>query len=100
MTRQSPFVIELSPEDRAVLEQRSRAYTGPYHVVTRAKIVLLAAAGWENTVIADRLDVPVQLVSKWRKRCYEESRVARSPAQRSLAGLSPGGRGGGQGVGV
>jgi Homeodomain-like domain len=47
-------------------------YTGLYHVVIRAKIVLLAAAGWENTVIADRLDVPVQLVSKWRKRCYEE----------------------------
>ena len=38
----------------------------------RAKIVLLAAAGWENTVIADRLDMPVQLVSQWRKRCYEE----------------------------
>ena len=72
MIRQSPFVIELSPEDRVVLEQRSRAYTGPYHVVIRAKIVLLAAAGWENTVIADRLDVPVLLVSQWRKRCYEE----------------------------
>src|SRR6478672_6002302 len=36
---------------------------GPYHVVIRAKIVLLAAAGWEKTVIADRLDVPVQLAS-------------------------------------
>jgi hypothetical protein len=38
-------VIELSLEDRAVLEQRSRAYTGPHHVVTRAKIVQLAARG-------------------------------------------------------
>jgi transposase-like protein len=41
-------------------------------VVTRAKIVLLAAAGWENTAIAGRLDVAVQLVSKWRKRFSEE----------------------------
>ena len=72
MTRRSPFVIELSDEDRAVLEQRARAYTAPHHVVLRAKIVLLAAEGWENTAIAERLDVPVQLVSKWRKRFCQE----------------------------
>jgi len=28
MTRRSPYVIALSAEDRAVLEQRARAYTG------------------------------------------------------------------------
>ena len=50
----------------------ARAYTAPHHQVMRAKIVLLAAAGVENTVIADRLDVGVQLVSKWRKRFFEE----------------------------
>jgi transposase len=65
-------VIELSAADRAALEQRARAYTAPYHQVMRAKIVLLAADGLENTVIADRLDVAVQLVSKWRKRFFEE----------------------------
>jgi transposase len=54
------------------LTQRARAYTAPYHEVMRAKIVLLAADGLENTVIADRLDVAVQLVSKWRKRFFEE----------------------------
>ena len=72
MTRRSPYVIELSAADRAVLEQRARAYTAPHHQVMRAKIVLLAADGLENTVIADRLDVGVQLVSKWRKRFFEE----------------------------
>ena len=72
MTRRSPYVIELSAVDRAALEQRARAYTAPYHQVMRAKIVLLAADGLENTVIADRLDVAVQLVSKWRKRFYAE----------------------------
>ena len=46
MTRRSPYVIALSAEDRAVLEQRARAYTGPHHQVVRAKIVLLAADGW------------------------------------------------------
>ena len=72
MTRRSPYVIELSAADRAALKQRARAYTAPHHQVMRAKIVLLAAAGVENTVIADRLDVGVQLVSKWRKRFFEE----------------------------
>jgi hypothetical protein len=67
VTRRSPFVIELAAEDRVVLEQRARAYTGPHHLVIRAKIVLLAADGGENTVIAERLDVPVQLVSKWAR---------------------------------
>jgi len=45
VTHRSPFVIELSVEDRVVLEQRARAYTAPHHQVVRAKIVLLAADG-------------------------------------------------------
>jgi len=36
------------------------------------KIVLLAAQGLENTVISDRLDLPRPVVSKWRKRFFEE----------------------------
>ena len=56
MTRRSPYVIELSAQDRAVLEQRARAYTAAHHEVVRAKIVLMAADGLENMVIAARLD--------------------------------------------
>lgn len=72
MTRRSPFVIELSAQDRAVLEQRARAYTAAHHEVVRAKIVLMAADGLENTVIAVRLDIRPQVVSLWRKRFHEE----------------------------
>src|SRR4051794_36972911 len=68
MSRRSPFVVELSEADRAVLEQRSRAYMAPFAEAVRAKIVLLAAAGEENTAIAERLDVHVSVVSRWRKR--------------------------------
>jgi transposase len=39
--------------------------------VIRAKIVLLAAQGLANDQIAARLDMPRQIVSKWRKRFYE-----------------------------
>src|SRR3954453_4595887 len=68
MSRRSPFVIELSEADRAVLEGGPRAYTAPYAEVVRAKIVLLAAAGQSNIAIAERPDVHVGVVSRARKR--------------------------------
>ncbi|MDP9458728.1 MAG: IS630 family transposase [Actinomycetota bacterium] len=71
MSRRSPFLIVLSEADRAVLKARSRAYTAPFAEVVRAKIVLLAAAGVPNTVIAERLDVHVGVVGRWRKRFAE-----------------------------
>lgn len=91
MTRRSPYVIELSTQDRAVLEQRARSYTAAYHEVMRSKIVLLAAEGLENTVIAARLDVRPQLVSLWRKRFFEGGtrRTEGLSADRSAAGLFP-----------
>lgn len=70
MPRHSPFIIELTDEDRDELETRARKYTSPYRDVIRAKIVLLAAQGLPNDVIAARLDTPRQIVSKWRKRFY------------------------------
>jgi transposase len=68
MSRCSPYVITLPDADRGVLEERARSYTAPYAEVVRAKIVLLAADGERNAVIARRLDVHVGVVSKWRKR--------------------------------
>jgi transposase len=40
--------------------------------VIRAKIVLLAAEGLGNDEIAARLDTRREVVSKWRKRFFEE----------------------------
>ena len=64
MSRSSPFVITLSDADRAELRRRARCYTLPHAEVVRAKIVLLAAEGLENTMIAGRLDVHVDVVSR------------------------------------
>jgi transposase-like protein len=86
--RRSPFVLELAPGERAALESTSRRYAAPYRDVVRARIVLLAAAGVENTEIARRLDTPVQIMSKWRKRFFEE-RLA-GLAERSRTGRRPG----------
>ena len=68
MPRKSPFSIVLSHEERTLLETQVRQYTSPYCDVIRAKIILLAAEGLSNDVIATRLDTPRQVVSKWRKR--------------------------------
>ena len=68
MPRESPYVVVLTPLERQALESKARKYTSPGRDVIRAKIVLLAAQGLANEVIASRLDTPRQIVSKWRKR--------------------------------
>jgi len=68
MPRKSPFDVNLSSEERLLLESMARRYTSPYCDVIRAKIVLLAEEGLSNDVLAARLDTPRQIVSKWRKR--------------------------------
>ena len=72
MPRKSPWLIELSTEERERLEAVARKYTSSYRDVIRAKIALYAAAGLGNDEIATRLDTPRQIVSKWRKRFFEE----------------------------
>jgi transposase len=50
----------------------ARKYTSPYFMVVRAKAILLAAQGLGNDQIADRISLPRQIISKWRKRFFEE----------------------------
>ena len=72
MPRQSPFVIKLTGTERRSLEAMARRYTSSYRDVIRAKIVLYAAQGLANNEIAKRLDTSRQIVSKWRKRFFEQ----------------------------
>lgn len=100
MPRTSPYRVQLTGAEREALAARARRYTSPYRDVIRAKIVLLAATGLANEVIASRLDTPRQIVSKWRKRfCTERlpgleeqprgGRPARFSPQRRRRGQSP-----------
>jgi hypothetical protein len=84
MPRHSPFCIELTRAEQRELEARVRRYTSPYRDVIRAKLVLLAAQGFANDIIAARLDTPRQIISKWRQRFFYER----------LAGLEEDPRGG------
>jgi len=72
MPRKSPYEIVLSTEEKRHLGAIVRKYTSPYFEVMRAKIVLLAAEGLENKEIGKRLDISRQIVSRWRKRFFDE----------------------------
>lgn len=72
MPRRSPNVVVLSREERRVLEAAARKYTLPYYRVTRAQMILLAAAGTANDEIARRLNTRREVVSKWRKRFVQQ----------------------------
>lgn len=94
MPRESPFTIDLTAEERSVLERRAAQYTAPYREVVRAKIVLMVAQGLPSTQIAAGLSLPVQIVSKWRKRFFEErlAGLEERPRQGRPAVFSPTGR--------
>lgn len=54
----SAVVIELSDEERAVLEGWTRRRTSAQALALRARIVLMASEGlWSNSEIAEALDV-------------------------------------------
>lgn len=95
MPRRSPFIIDLTPQERAELERRAARYTASYREVVRAKVVLMAAMGYENKFIAASLSLPVQIVSKWRKRFFEQrlEGLDERPRRGRPAAFSPHGRG-------
>jgi hypothetical protein len=102
MPRHSPYAVDITDDEERLLQEMARKYTSPYCDVVRAKIILLAAAGLENTQIAARLDLPRQIVSKWRKRfCQERLGGLESRPRRGRPNLFPpsGGRRG-QGPGL
>jgi len=72
MPRNSPYTLLLDYREKQLLEAITRKYTSPYRDVMRAKVVLLAAQGLSNKEIGQRLDLPRQIVSKWRKRFFDQ----------------------------
>jgi transposase len=69
--------IMLTDQDRATLNRWARGRRTPARLVLRAQIVLAAAEGKPNNVIAQQLETNRPLVGKWRTRF----------AQHGLAGI-------------
>ncbi len=72
ISRKSPYEIVLEPDEKKALKKMAQKYTSPYFEVLRAKVILLASEGFKNKEIATRVDMPRQIVSKWRKRFFEQ----------------------------
>jgi hypothetical protein len=72
MARPCRHRIELSEDERRVLERTARAEKLPFREVQRARIVLYAAEGLHDTEIAARLDTTPGLVGRWRRRFAEQ----------------------------
>jgi transposase len=64
-------VITLNDADRELLQRWSRGRSTPARLVLRAKIILRAADGARNDVIAAELGSGRLLVGKWRNRFAE-----------------------------
>ena len=102
MPRTSPHVIHLTDEQRRVLEALAREYTLPYRDVFRAQTILLAAQGLRNDEIAASLNTRREIVSKWRKRFFEEgvAGLDERPRRGRPPVFSPRRRRGDQGAGL
>ena len=82
MPRKSLYKVLLSADEKVRLQGIARKYTSQYRDVMRAKIVLLASEGLSNKEIGHRLDLPRQIVSKWRKRFFDQRMVGLQERQR------------------
>ena len=60
--------LVLSAEEHAQLSALAASRALPHALVARAKLVLWAAQGESNTVIAERLSWSLPTVGKWRGR--------------------------------
>jgi transposase len=67
--------VEITDQDRLILESWTRSSTVPVGHVERARIVLAVAAGGGTTAVAKRLGVSRPTVIKWRDR-FAESGIA------------------------
>jgi DNA-binding CsgD family transcriptional regulator len=67
------IVINLSDRQYKLLEQIARSRTNPYRLVQRTQLVLLAAAGMNNTEIGSQLQRSRKQVRQWRQRWSESA---------------------------
>src|SRR3954463_5482660 len=64
----TPASVTLTPGQREVLQHLARRPSAPYQLVCRARLILLAADGWNTPQIAARLGLARARVRLWRRR--------------------------------
>jgi transposase len=63
-----PPSIELADTERQALDELVRRHRTAQQIAWRARIVLLAAAGYNNAQIARQLSISLDMVRLWRER--------------------------------
>jgi hypothetical protein len=66
--RNSPLVIELSPDERQTLQRWQRSTTMPAGPVRRGRIILLLADRYSQSQVAQVVSVQRAVVRKWARR--------------------------------
>jgi tetratricopeptide (TPR) repeat protein len=96
---QAQTVGGLTAEERRLLEARVRRPKAEQREVLRARIVLAAAQGEENRLIAERLGIAPNTASKRRKRFFQEGLAGLADRDRPgrPRAVPPGGHRRGQG---
>lgn len=81
MARKAPE-IRLTKDERKVLEDIVRKDTSEQRMVLRAQIILLAAKGYRNDQIMNKLGISKPVVVKWRSRFAQQRLVGLKDAPR------------------
>jgi transposase len=93
MPSPTPPPVDLTPAEQEGLDALVRRHTAPQQVATRARIVLLAAAGLTTSQIARHLGLEVDTVRLWRQRwlaCHGVDLADLSSAERLTDAPRPG----------
>ena len=80
--------LELSPDNRVLLEEIASSPSKPHRAVREAKGLLMAAEGVANQQIAERLGVSRSTVLEWRRQ-FEDDGVAKVGKVRPGRGRKP-----------
>ena len=82
-------LLHVSPSQQDILQHLVRRSTSPQRLVSRARIILAAAAGTSNAQIAKQVQVHYETVQRWRNRWgAAESRLQAIEAIGKLKQLS------------
>lgn len=68
----SKYVVRLTDEERIQVEQIVRRGVARARQITRGRVLLKADEGWDDSAIAEALDIGVSTVWRTRKRYVEE----------------------------
>lgn len=82
------YVVRLTEEERDQVGQMVRRGVAPARQVTRARVLLKADEGWDDSAIGEALDIGVSTVWRIRKRYVEEG-LAQALRERPRPGPRP-----------